>query len=85
MEIRSANMRTAHGLRCNDGSQMSVSASRCIEEYHADHHFVRESGSGMDAPESLPTGSLKAFFVESSINAGAVRFAGICQRTTTRD
>lgn len=80
MNIRPANMHLTHGLR---GSivDMSVSAASCIEDTLADSQMVRESGAGMDAPEDLPVGSVKAFFNESN---GSKFCFGFCQRTTSR-
>ncbi|MCA8324063.1 hypothetical protein [Burkholderia cepacia] len=77
--IRPANMRTAHGLRdpkYRHGS--SVSCVWCLEETHADNHNVRLSGGGMDAPEDIPIGSVKACFWERQLT-------GLIQRTTGRE
>lgn len=83
MNIRPANMRVTHGIRNFRRLivDLSVSAVECVEETLADPLMVRESGSGMDAPEDIPTGSVKAFFSEK----GESKYCfGFCQRTTTR-
>jgi len=79
--IRPANMRTSHGLRPVLIVSMSVSSAMCIEDELADPLMVRESGAGMDAPEEIPVGSVKAFFSEVR---GSKYCFGFCQRTTTR-
>lgn len=85
--IRPANMRTTHGIRGEQESRWhySVSAVRCVEETLADDQFVRESGGGMDAPEDIPVGSVKAFFnwQEPGVSGRYVAF-GFCQRTARR-
>lgn len=72
-------MRTAHGL-CDPKYRhgYSVSCVRCLEETHADDHNVRTSGGGMDAPEEIPTGSVKACFWERQLT-------GLIQRTISRE
>lgn len=81
--IRPANMRTAHGLRSLGQFSLSVSAAHVTEDTLADPHGVAASGSGLDAPEDLPTGSVKAFFTDHG--TGQFRHVfGFCQRTTRR-
>lgn len=82
-EIRPANMRITHGLQFPGANRiaMSVSAVECIEDSLADPQQARESGAGMDAPEQLPTASLKAFFQEIGLSLSCI---GICQRTVQR-
>jgi hypothetical protein len=80
-------MRTTHGIRDAQGSRWhySVSAVRCVEEALADDQFVRVSGGGMDAPEDLPIGSVKAFFNwRDSVTSGQYVAFGFCQRTSRR-
>ena len=88
--IRPANMRTVHGImNPNEPSGMftrkrgehSVSAVMVTEEVLADPLQCSATGSGMDAPEDLPTGSVKAFFKETCNSKVAF---GFCQRTTAR-
>lgn len=77
--IRPANMRTSHGMhdpKYRHG--YSVSAAWCVEETHADDHNVRVSGGGMDAPEEIPVGSVKACFWDG-------RLTGLIQRTVSRE
>ncbi|MBR8376502.1 hypothetical protein KDW20_12010 [Burkholderia cenocepacia] len=78
-EIRPANMRTSHGLH---GPKYrygySVSSVQCVEETLADNHDVRVSGGGMDAPEDIPTGSVKACFWDRQLT-------GLIQRTMSRE
>lgn len=77
--IRPANMRTSHGL--HDPKYRygySVSSVQCVEEILADNHDVRVSGGGMDAPEEIPTCSVKACFWDG-------RLTGLIQRTTSRE
>lgn len=85
--IRPANMRTVHGVMSPnewfDAYQArravhSVSAVMATEEVLVDPRQCAASGSGMDAPEEIPTGSVKAFFNKR------VAF-GLCQRTTPRE
>jgi len=82
-EIRPANMRRTHGLQFPSfpGGTMTVSAVACVEDALADPIQARESGAGMDAPEELPTGSVKAFF---NGHDNARHCIGHCQRTTNR-
>jgi hypothetical protein len=86
--IRPANMRTTHGIQHLEGGSAlptrgySVSAVQCVEGEHLDHLGVAASGGGMDAPEELPIGSVKAFFREHS-SGGRTAF-GFCQRTAQR-
>jgi hypothetical protein len=61
---------------------LSVSAVKCVEDIHLDLLMVAASGSGMDAPEEIPTGSVKAFFERSQHDA--LKAIGFCQRTTPR-
>jgi len=85
--IRPANMRTVHGIRDEEGSrwQYSVSVVQCVEETLHDGQLVRISGGGMDAPEDLPTGSVKAFFSWHDSGLSGHYFAtGFCQRTAAR-
>jgi hypothetical protein len=85
--IRPANMRTTHGIRGEQDSRWrySVSAVRCVEDALADDQFVRVSGGGMDAPEEMPVGSVKAFFrwQDSGLSGNDIAI-GFCQRTTKR-
>lgn len=82
MEIRPANMRRTRGLQTKDGRFcLSVSSVACVEESLVDPWGIREGGAGMDAPEDIPTGSVKAFFTESN---GSKYCIGFCQRTTPR-
>lgn len=86
--IRPANMRTTHGIQHASGSSTlpwrgySVSAVQSVEDHHLDHLGVAASGSGMDAPDDLPVGSVKAFFNRTPGDA-LVAF-GFCQRTVER-
>jgi hypothetical protein len=81
LDFRPANMRTVHGIRDDDefrrSGDHSVSCVRCAEDRLIDGQFVRESGGGMDAPEDLPLGSVKALLDER-------RLIGVCQRTYKR-
>jgi hypothetical protein len=88
LDFRPANMRTVHGIRSDvtnyDGSYRedrahSVSVALCVEETLLDGQFVRISGGGMDAPEDLPLGSVKAMF-----DCDGRTRTGICQRTYKR-
>jgi hypothetical protein len=87
--FRPANMRTVHGIRNDDEYRRtgdhSVSCVECVENYLFDGHFVRESGGGLDAPEDLPRGSVKAMFVDETNGVSSFkRMTGICQRTYAR-
>jgi hypothetical protein len=75
--IRPANMRTVRGI----AGGYSVSAVRCVEDIHLDHYGTAASGSGMDAPDDLPAGSIKAWFNPPEM----ARYIGHCQRTVTRN
>jgi len=84
--MRPANMHTTHGLIHQISSSrihidLSVSANRFTENFLTDPHSVASSGAGMDAPETLPSGSIKAFF-DSSKTPNLV--VGFCQRTVDR-
>lgn len=84
MEIRPANMRRTHGLQTKDGRfSLSVSSTAYAEERLSDPWMCRESGTGMDAPGDIPTGSVKAFFGNDG-NNNYTRCFGFCQRTTER-
>lgn len=62
-QIRPANMHVVHGFRRDcDGWNYSVSAAECVEGTLADPNHFRETGSGMDAPDEIPCGSVKAWF-----------------------
>ncbi len=76
--IYPTNMRTAHGLR-SIADVISVSAVRRVEDIHLDPFFFASSGSGMDAPEELPAGSIKAF-----VSGNTPVCIGFCQRTIAR-
>lgn len=76
-EIRPTNMRMCHGLRGGCWGEISTSATECMDAC-ADPWMARESGSGMDAPDRSPAGSVKAFV--DPVNARAL---GLCQRDTT--
>jgi hypothetical protein len=81
--IRPANMRTTHGLQGPFRLGVhSVSAVACVEDVLSDPEYVAVSGSGMDSPCDVPTGSLKAFFATSTNEPN--RFIGITQRTINR-
>ncbi|RQM44551.1 hypothetical protein EHZ19_28290 [Paraburkholderia bannensis] len=89
LNFRPANMRTVHGVRGNDEfprvGAYSVSCVHCVEEYLFDGQFVRESGGGMDAPEEIPIGSVKAMFVDEPAGVSyRKRLTGLCQRTHAR-
>lgn len=78
--IRPANMRVTHGIHQANSRPYSVSATIHTEDYHLDHLGTAASGSGMDAPENAPTGSIKAFF-----NPPEMRTCiGMLQRTTEK-
>lgn len=77
--IRPAHMRTTHGIG-SGGGDYSVSAVMVIEDVLLDHFGTASSGSGMDAPEDLPIGSIKAFFYPPEMR----QCFGFCQRTITR-
>ena len=81
-KIRPANMRVSHGIN-SDMGPYSVAASRFTEEYLLDHFGTAASGSGMDAPEELPVGSVKAFF-DPSRQTGTYLCFGFWQRTIPR-
>lgn len=84
--LRPANMRTVHGLRHTHPRGclgLSVSSAECVEELLADPWMCRETGAGMDAPQDMPTGSIKAFFGDNGYGQ-QTRFFGLCQRTTGR-
>lgn len=75
-KIRPSNMRITTGLRV----VISVSAAECVEETLSDPNLVRESGSGMDAPEWIPAGSVKAWFEPPRMR----NLIGFCQREVKR-
>ena len=78
--IRPSNMRTAHSLLGGGTTHtLSVSAVACVEELHTDPYGAAVSGSGMDAPDLMPAGSVKAF--PSYLGVHAV---GFCQRDVLR-
>lgn len=82
--IRPANMRVTHGLHAaRSVIDLSVASAACVEGRLSDPFMVRESGAGMDAPEEIPTGSVKAFFAAVDINDAKYCF-GQCQRTMGR-
>lgn len=81
-KTRPANMRRAHGIKSDD-RPYSVAASISTEDYLLDHLGTAASGSGMDAPEDIPIGSVKAFF-DRSRGSGKEECFGFCQRTITR-
>lgn len=85
--IRPANMRTVHHVRyCEERPYLragySVSAVQCVETTHIDPFNTAASGSGMDAPEHLPVGSIKAFFDGDDLSGW--HCIGFCQRTVER-
>jgi hypothetical protein len=80
IKIRPANMRVTHGIHQHRSRPYSVSATIHTEETHVDHYGTAASGSGMDAPETLPTGSIKAFFSPPNMKT----CIGFCQRTTEK-
>jgi hypothetical protein len=89
LNFRPANMRTVHGVRIDGEFRRdthSVSCVQCVEDRLLDAQFVRESGGGMDAPEDLPLGSVKAMFWDEStgISSSYPRLTGLCQRTYRR-
>jgi len=89
LNFRPANMRTVHGIRDADefrrSGTHSVSCVRCVEDRLVDAQFVRESGGGMDAPDDLPIGSVKAMFVDEPSGVSTrKRLSGLCQRTYSR-
>jgi hypothetical protein len=88
LNFRPANMRTVHGVRIDGEFRRdthSVSCVQCVEDHLLDAQFVRESGGGMDAPEELPLGSVKAVFWDESNGASTYsRLTGLCQRTYRR-
>ena len=75
--IRPSNMRMCHGLRGGGWDQISTTATECMD-LCADPWMARESGSGMDAPDRSPAGSVKAFIAPVGNRA-----LGLCQRDTT--
>jgi hypothetical protein len=88
LNFRPANMRTVHGIRCDvfnddgvhrEGPAYSVSVAQCVEETLVDGQFVRISGGGMDAPNDIPLGSVKAMF-----DCDGRTRTGLCQRTYKR-
>ncbi|PTE02674.1 hypothetical protein [Pandoraea apista] len=85
LDFRPANMRTVHGIRHENRhiQSYSVSCVECVEDRLLDESFVRISGAGMDAPDDLPIGSVKACF--SDIGYPTYRLTGIIQRTYRRD
>lgn len=90
IKIRPANMRTVHGIRHPEPSPRnrpySVSTVQCMENRTLDHLQIRETGAGMDAPEDLPVGSVKAFF-DCTIHGlcPVIVNIGHCQRTVSRE
>lgn len=87
LNFRPANMLTVHGIRDegeirNGFGRHSVSCVQCIEAMLHDGYFVRISGGGMDAPEDLPLGSVKAMFFDD--HNGRKQRTGLCQRTYSR-
>lgn len=82
--IRPANMRSTHGLRMeNSKLTYSTPAVLCVEGRFCDTWDCAHTGSGMDAPEDIPTGSVKAFFENNGSN-NYTRCFGFCQRTVRR-
>ena len=82
--IRPSNMRTVHRLRELGIGELgigehSTSAARCAEDFLADPWGARASGGGMDAPDELPAGSVKAF-----VGMHSSRAIGFCQRDAMR-
>lgn len=76
LNIRPANMRITTGLH----GTLTVSAAFCVEELLADPDMVRETGAGMDAPDWMPAGSIKAFFAPPEMK----KLIGFCQREVKR-
>ena len=59
--IRPSNTRTVHGLRSGTPLlQNSSSAAECCDHL-ADTYDAALLGGGMDAPDQMPAGSVKAF------------------------
>lgn len=79
--IRPSNMRTVHRLRLSGQGigEHSTSAAQCAEDSLADPWGARASGGGMDAPDELPAGSVKAF-----VGMHSSRAIGFCQRDAMR-
>lgn len=89
--IRPANMRRVIGLCCHRKANIfsdvrwasfNTSAALCMFGLLSDPTDAALSGGGMDAPDDLPTGSVKAFF--DTLPSGSKIVVGYCQRTTTR-
>ena len=75
--IRPSNTRTVHGLRGAFLGQSSSSAAE-FADCLADVSNAAITGGGMDAPDLMPAGSVKAFRHESG------RCIGWCQRDVLR-
>ena len=75
--IRPSNTRTVHGLRGAFLEQSSCSAAE-FADHLADVSSAAVSGGGMDAPDLMPAGSIKAFRNKSG------RCVGWCQRDIPR-
>ena len=82
--IRPANPRTVHGLRSSRLGAISVSAGAAFEDTHADPFGYRLTGMGMDAPEDIPLGSLKAGFAHPFPGSPSKLCVFQCQRTKGR-
>lgn len=80
--IRPANMRLTRGLRVANGkTTYSTPTAMCVEGRYFDAWGCASTGAGMDAPEDIPTGSVKAFFEN---DGNGTRCFGFCQRTFLR-
>lgn len=88
-KIRPSNMRGCHGLRTigEDGrtlnKNLSVPSAFCTDEF-LDPHGYAFSGFGMDAPDMLDAGSVKAFFTRTGKNENDLRCFGFCQCEASR-